>query len=372
MGSPGKNGPRGSWCYGFGAVHQRQTKQGFSRWDIRYRDESGRWRWECVRHAQCREQAVLALRAKASEIFSREHGLKPRTKPIKFSEFCDLYVQDYARTNKRSWRSDFYMLGTMKKFFAEANLSEVNSQAIERFKMMRRASGVRDSSINRDLALLRRMFTLAVEWGYASEMPKFKFFSEKDNFRQRVLTTDEQSRLLEALPVYARPIVLVAVNTGMRLGEVLGLKWNQVDFRDQTIRLEHTKSGRTRIVPMNAKVQEELSRLDRRSTWVFENPKTGRRFVDIGRAFATACRHSMIKGLRFHDLRHSFATRLVESGTNLITVKELLGHSSVKLTERYTHPGALQAQKAVRRLSIFEPARGRVNPPHVIPLVSMN
>jgi integrase len=220
---------------------------------------------------------------------------------------------------------------------------------------------VTKTTVNRDLALLRRMLSLAVEWGYLDEarMPKFRFYPEKDNLKERILTQEEEQRLLAVCPPRLRSMIIVALNTGMRLGEILGLRWNQVDLTSGRIRVERTKSGRIRYVDINKVLIAEFRGLREgrgRSEFVFTSPITGQPFVDAGSAWATACRRASIKGLRFHDLRHTFATRLIEHGVNLITVKDLLGHSSVEITQRYTHPNESLKKEAVAALVPTAPA----------------
>ena len=119
------------------------------------------------------------------------------------------------------------------------------------------------------------------------------------------------------------------------------------------IKVEMTKSGRTRFINANGIVLEELRKLKKGAPadgYVFVNKKTGKPLTDISTAFKTACKRSGIRNLRFHDLRHTFASRLVANGVDLITVKELLGHSTVKTTERYTHANQEQKRRAVDTL----------------------
>lgn len=140
----------------------------------------------------------------------------------------------------------------------------------------------------------------------------------------------------------------------MRKGEILKLRWNQIDFSKSVISVENTKSGKPRLIAINKFLLEELLKLKRqngKSEYVFLNPKSGRPLNDVKRSFPGAVRRSRIKGLRFHDLRHTFASRLVALGVDLITVKELLGHHSVRITERYTHSKAEQKRRAVEKLA---------------------
>jgi len=196
------------------------------------------------------------------------------------------------------------------------------------------------------------MFNLAIEWGYLRDNPlkRIKFYSEKDNLQQRIILPKEESRLFEVSPTGLKPILAVALNTGMRLSEILNLTWGQVDFDSGILRVENTKSRRNRAIEMNSLLRDELQKLrsnDGCGPYLFANRKTGKPLTTVKKAFKTACQKAGISGLRFHDLRHTFATRLIAKGTDIVTVKDLLGHSSVTITERYTHSFREQKKKAV-------------------------
>jgi len=150
----------------------------------------------------------------------------------------------------------------------------------------------------------------------------------------------------------------MALQTGMRKSEIANLRWEQVDLNNREIAVIKTKSGRKRMIPINKDLCEVLTGLrgsNKGSEFIFQyaDPKTGakRHLRYFRRAFEAACRRAGITGLTFHDLRHTFASRLVRKGADLITVKDLLGHSSVRTTERYSQSNREQKQKAVELLS---------------------
>ena len=349
------SGKKARWNYGFGAVYVRKMKSGKERWYVDF-VENGKRAREVVKDAQNRSEAILHLQQKVSEAFANARGLERSKALVKFSEFADCFIRDYAKTNKRSWKSDLSRLkSSLIPAFGNLTLKDITPLLIEKCRSNRLESGRSKSSVNREMALLKKMHNLAIDWGYAAQNPvkKVRFFSEKDNLKERVLTSEEELRLLNECAPHLKPILIIALNTGMRLGEILGLKWNQIDFRRMQVRVERTKSGSVRFIPMNLVLSETLSMLRSRNEgleYVFHNPETGRPLASVKRAFLTACRKAGITGLRFHDLRHTFASRLVERGVDLITVKELLGHSSVKITERYTHPNQSLKQSAVESL----------------------
>lgn len=345
-----------TWSYPFGSVYLRLTKTGEKKWYIYYRVDGERIR-EVVKNAQSRADALKVLQVKVADAFRGRHGFKKQEKRIKFAEFTEQYIEGYAKVNKcpRGWKDDIYSIGKLKHFFGNVYLHAINSLDIEKLKMQRLKDGNSRSRVNRYLALLSKMFNLAIDWGYLEESPmrKVRHFSEKDNLKERILSSEEETRLLDECTEHLKPIVLTGLHTGMRRGEILNLKWNQVDLSKKTIRVEKTKSGKIRIIPINEILFKEMIDLrekNGKTDHVFLNPKTGKPIKDVKTAFNAATRRAAIKGLRFHDLRHSFASRLIESGVDLITVMYLLGHHSVVVTQRYTHSNSDQKKRAVESL----------------------
>ena len=158
---------------------------------------------------------------------------------------------------------------------------------------------------------------------------------------------------MENCSPHLKPIITVALNTGMRRAEILGLTWNQVDLEARMIKVERTKSGRVRYIPINDDLFKQILKLksdNGESPFVFLNPETKRPFLDMKTPFKRACRISGIEGMRFHDLRHTFASRLIERGIDIETVRDLCGHSSIKVTERYVHTTDDRKRKAVETL----------------------
>lgn len=357
--------------YSFGAIYSRKTKQGQDRWYLDYRDIKGKRIQRVIRHAVSRQDAAISLQRAVQDVFNVQHNIRPAAKPISLPELIEQYLERYAKTNKRSWKTDSSYSKSMIEYFGNVQLAEISSFQVEGYKAARLKENVKHSTVNRCLAILRKMFNLAVEWGYLQEehqKPKFKLFSEKDNLKERILTRDEEAKLFQASSSHLRPILTVALHTGMRLGEILGLTWGQVDFKKGLIRVERTKSGLSRVIPINSTLHEALraQKSPDADASLFRNAKTGKPLTSVKTAFLAACRRAGIAGLRFHDLRHTFASRLIENGADIITVKELLGHSSVKITERYTHSQGEQKKFAVSLLTVRGPklASPEENPLH--------
>lgn len=342
---------------GYGAIYQRKTKGNNVRWYLDYKDSKGRRVQKVAPLAVSREEAVLALQEAVRCEFDSEYRVKRDREKITFQQLADTYINDYAKSNKRSWKCDSYRLdASMKPFFGAYELQEITPLIIEKYRTARLAKGISRSSINRETSIMKRMFNLAIDWNLTDANPfvKVKLFSEKDTQKERILEHDEEARLFKESPKHLKPILLVALHTGMRRGEILNLKWKQVDLEKRMISVQQTKSGKNRFVPMNDVLFGEFSRLSSLpggTELIFANPKTGLPYTEVKKSFKGACKKAGISNLRFHDLRHTFATRLIMAGVDIVTVKELLGHFSIRITQRYTHSNQLQQRLAVDRLA---------------------
>jgi integrase len=153
-----------------------------------------------------------------------------------------------------------------------------------------------------------------------------------------------------------RPLVVLALNTGLRRGELFGLEWSRVDFDQRAIRIINAKSNAgNRVIPMNTTVLTLLSDLakGKTSSLVFpSNRRPGEKLLDLKKGFKKAVQLAGIQKLRFHDTRHTFATRLIRAGVDIITVQKLLGHSKITMTERYAHSLADVKMAAVSKLDL--------------------
>ena len=139
---------------------------------------------------------------------------------------------------------------------------------------------------------------------------------------------------------YLRALVTAAIYAGPRRGELLKLRWTNVDFDLNTITFKETKTNKDRTVPMEPIVRTALLELRERAgdaEYVFVNPDTGTRYTDVKKSFSAACRNAGITDFRFHDLRHTFGTRLADAGVDVVKIKELMGHASIVTTMRYIH-----------------------------------
>lgn len=207
--------------------------------------------------------------------------------------------------------------------------------------------------MNYHLRVLSKICSMAVDAEILESNPCQKVKKLKlDNRRTRILSAEEEVKLLSVLKdnETVTHIVVAALNTGLRRGELFNLRWSDIDFRRNMIHIQESKSGRKRSVPMNSVVSGMLSGLDRKSEFVFPSPVTGGKLIEIKRSFQGALHKAGIEYFRFHDLRHTAATRMADAGADAFTLMKILGHSDIRMTSRYTHATDSAIRKAVENL----------------------
>jgi len=264
-----------------------------------------------------------------------------------FTEYGKEYLEYQKNVKKiRSHDRTKQCIEHFERYYGNYLLSDINAEDIDLFKQGRLSEGIKQNTLARELQVIRNLFNHANN--------RNKFFGKNpvsesgiqytNDKKERVLTIDEEKSLLEVSPRHLKHVIQIALNTGMRRGEILGLQWDWIDFEENYIYLPqtHTKTQKSRKIPINEIVRRillERKLLSGGSQFVFpsEESKTGH-LNWLRRSFTTACKNAKIEDLRFHDLRHTAATRLIESGIPLHAVAKLLGHSTVRVTERYSHP----------------------------------
>ncbi len=340
---------RGRKNYGFGTVYKKKINKWTSKnWTIDFVNENGKRIQKVVPHAESRQEAEYALMFEVQKSFDRKFKIERRRREIGFTAFAQIYLEDYAMITKRSWKTDGYRLKNLKEFFKDIELREITPLMIQKFRAWRLKAGVSKVTTNREIQLLKKIFNVAIDESYLNENPatKIKLYSELDTVRDRVLSEEEEPALFKELAEHVRPLVFVALNTGMRRGELLNLKWQNVDFEKRQIKVEKTKSKKVRFIPINSVLFDKLSSLKLKSgkeQRVFP-------FTFIQTAWENARRRAGLEDLNFHDLRRTFGTRLLEAGVDIVTISKLYGHSTVLVTQRYLHPKDKLSREAVELL----------------------
>lgn len=260
-----------------------------------------------------------------------------------FDDLMERYLREHAakKSEPRHYRGYF---NSLKACFGGRTLAEITPKLIVEYKARRYAAGLKPASINRELASLKKAFNLAVrEWEWCRENPVAKVSMEQENNkRDRWLSVEEEPRLLQGCAPWLYDLVTFALHTGMRMGEILELTWRGVDLNRRTVMVVRSKNGERRTIPINETVLSVLRQKCKVrslstdlvfSSQVFTSMESGH----LRRSFRVALGKARIEDFHFHDLRHTFATRLVQAGVDLYKVQRLLGHKSPIMTQRYAH-----------------------------------
>jgi integrase len=275
---------------------------------------------------------------------------------ISFIEVTDKVLVDVKDKTKRYHKVYLPAINTLREYLGSKMLSEVTREVILDMQVKIKAKRSEKKS-NSCMRVLNRIFNMAIEWGYVEANPvkALKLYKEAKR-KVRFLSAEEETILLECLPESMKVMFRVDLHTGMRKGEILGLLWENVDLLNKLVVLDKTKSNKIREIPMTEEVYGLLlakyrERKPSREDYVFPSADN-KPYKDVA-AFRKAVRLSGIQNFRFHDIRHTFASRLVMAGVDLVTVKELLGHAELSTTMIYAHLAPKHKRAAIAQLETY-------------------
>ena len=280
---------------------------------------------------------------------------------ITFEKLKEKYCE--LQKGERSFEiSKKHFVNAVSDFFKDRRLFQIAPWDIEQFKKQRKEAPVRggkirsDVSVNRELEVLRHMLNKAVEWGMLGENPFTRFrdpiFFEERNDRVRFLEEDEIKRLLDASPLYLANLIKGAIFTGLRKGDLFNLKWSDVNLERGFLNYrEQKKREKLGFKYLNGDMIGLLMEIPKgESDFIFLGPD-GRPLRDIKRSFHTALKKAGIKDFRWHDLRHTSASHLLMRGASMKAVQEHLGHTTIAMTQRYSHLSRDFQKEEVNRLN---------------------
>ena len=325
---------------------------GYKAYYLRYSDERGKQRQ--LKLADARDLTLEQARKKAEQFRVKiALGEDPRAeKAIRktiptFGEFIrDRYLPYVDGYKKAAWSDRSYLNNQILPVLKDKYLDQITRQDIIALHHGLRKKGYAPGTCNRSLILIRYAFNLAIKW----EIPGVTVNPSKDVplfddsvKKERYLSQDETQRLYTAVQQSDNPmlqyIIPMLILTGARKREVLDAKWEDFDLERRQWRIPITKSGKPRHVPMSDGVLRLLAQVPRQEgcPYVFPNPKTGKPFLSVFKSWDTARNRAGLRDVRIHDLRHSFASFLVNAGRSLYEVQRILGHTQIKTTQRYAH-----------------------------------
>ena len=335
-------------------------RAGSAFWYVRYRDASGKRVKRSTGTADRREAGELEGKWRLEARQQRLWGTQPR---FTFDELMLRYLKETQGT-KRSAERDAWTVKRLHPYFSGRVLNELKRADVRGYIASRRAAGVKGSTVNRELGLLSVALNRArLDWDWEIANPAQGMREPESEGRQVYLTREQFELLVSAASrqkraPYLADLVTVAVMTGCRKGELLGLEWSRVDFEANVIRLRasDTKAAKARLVPINGAAREALlRRYEYRSercpdaAWVFCGPD-GERIVSVKSSYRHALQSARIAGVRFHDLRHTCGSWMAQKGVPIGHIAAVLGHSTLRMSERYSHLAPANARDAVAML----------------------
>lgn len=336
-------------------------------WQIDYLDPGGKR----VRQSfKTRKEAVAEHGKRVSLIAEGRYlDIKPESKTT-LTELCQRYEENFSNQSNFKNAKQKYLANFKVSFGPDRMLSTITYAEVEAYRNQLRQRPVtanrngveivirglrKDSSVNREMACLHHLFSKAVEWDLMEKSPfehKQSLRLKENNKRMRFLNEGEIERLLSACAPHLRPIVETAILTGMRRGEILSLRWEQI--RGGFIYLEKTKTNEARQIPVSDALEAIFRDIRRkehlRSEFVFTfRGEPIERDLHVG--FGAALKRAGLVDFHFHDLRHTFASQVILYGGSLKHVQELLGHKSMTMTLRYAHLSQDDKRRAVNLLN---------------------
>jgi len=324
-------------------------KRGNVYW-LRYADSEGKMHYE---------SSGSEVYYVASDLLAtRRNEVKDGKLPIKYQQhtffgLADEYIK--IMNYQRAFKSKRTIIKHLREHFGDIKLKDFNTKIVEEFKI-KLMSARKPATVNRHLATLSHMFSKAEQWEMVDQDINKKVKNVKplyeDNQRLRFLTVEECKDLINAASDSIKPIIIIGINTGLRRSNVLSLSWDNIDFENNIISIKTSKSNTVINMPMNDIVKQTLMNIPRikDQNHLFSGIG-GRVRKTVCDAFDKACKKAGLKDVTFHTLRHTFGSTLAIQGTDIITIKELMHHKTIKVTMRYMHLQPSQKTQAITNLN---------------------
>jgi len=331
-------------------VEVRATSPGRGTYYLRYKDDNNKTchqklgRTTDTSLADARKQAKT-LKAQIALGADPRGDEKARKAVPTYADFFTEHYLPYVKPRKRSWAKDAEMFRLrLNAVFGRRRLNQITRHQIQSFHTSLKDSGLSASTCNHYVKLLKHSLNLAIDWDMLDINPAVRvpLFSEADNIVENYLGEAELERLMHVLQTddnrMVCSILMYLLSTGARLNEALSARWDQVDIERRVWKIpaSNSKSKRVRSVPLNDSAINVLNQLDT-NEYLFINKQTGKPYTTISKVWGRLRKKAGVSHLRVHDLRHQYASFLVNDGRTLYEVQLILGHSSPDVTMRYSH-----------------------------------
>ena len=367
-------------------------------WYVDYRKPDGTRTNYFIGHATL--LTVIEAREEARKFLAAINRGEDPTAPLPDDKAptLEVFLRDkyapWVLLNRKTGQDTITVINRAFKSFLNVPIDKISIAKLEEWRtQQRRERGKKASSINREVTALKASINWAVRMELIKENPmgKLKPLPEHDSKTiVRYLSTEERVRIMaalderekkmrqerqchnewlkerhfEELPTYGhftdhlKPMILLSLSTGIRQGTLFGLEWRDVNFQKRllTLRSEIEKTEKTRYMPLNDTAHNVLSKWKEQSgkivlgALIFPSPKTGKKIDTCRTSWANLLKRAKIENFRWHDMRHDFASQLVMEGVDLNTVRDLMGHTDIKMTLRYAHLAPENRLQAVKVL----------------------
>ena len=345
-------------------IEVRATSPGQGTYYLRYKDNNAK---TCHQKLGRTTETTLAEARKQAKTLKAEIALgadprgeeKARKAIPTYADFFTEHYLPYAKPHKRSWAKDEEMFRLrLNKVFGKQRLNQITRHKIQSFHTSLKDEGLSASTCNHYVKLLKHSLNLAIDWDMLDINPAVRvpLFSEADNIVENYLGEAELERLMAVVQTDDNRavcrIILYLLSTGARLNEALSARWDQVDIarRVWKIPASNSKSKRIRSVPLNDSAINVLNQLGT-DEYLFINWQTGKPYTTISKVWGRLRKKAGLAHLRIHDLRHQYASFLVNDGRTLYEVQQILGHSDPSVTQRYAHLSTKALQDAANSAS---------------------
>ncbi len=318
-----------------------------------------RWKVGCLNRMEAKNQEAIIKTRLLSGQMPSEQVLKALS--VTFTEWADTYLQLEQVRNIRTYKDRKLKVSNLVAFFGKKPLASITPEDVEAYRAQRvgpKGKAVSVQTINHDHTALSHMLNVA-------RSPRFRFITDNPashvrkpdpcNERNRIATEDEFAKIYAQAATHFRPVLTIAYSLGTRRGELLQLEWSEVDMKRREFSLKHTKNGEDRVIPMTPDVYAafcelaKVRRLDTQRVFLYKE----RPLKNLRTAFAAACRRAGVKGLRFHDLRHTAATNLRRAGVDTMTAMKIVGHKSEQMHRRYNTVTPADLHQAAAKLNTY-------------------
>lgn len=304
-------------------------------------------------------ESLIRQKLSRGELIKEE---KKKVETINFNDFSKQWFNVYVQSNNKKSeiiQKESILRNHLKPFFGRKELIQINSLDIEKYKSDKIKDGLKNKTINNQLTVLAKCLKIAEEWGLLEKIPKIKKLKvqpQKFDF----LTEEECKLLLDNSDGIFKEMIFFAIKTGLRFGELIAIDWNDVNLSEQLLTVRRsivlgemgsTKSNKIRYIPLTNEICQTLIQRVKKSGYVFSDKLGGHlkqhRCCDN---LYSLCKRIGLRKIGWHTFRHTFASHLVQNGVSIKAVQELLGHSDIVTTMRYSHLGPSTLREAVKTL----------------------